>query len=61
MRDVRSVARSTRLRAEGGATAEEREVELRRSGLVSDWERIALEASAWVLARVAAGAAKGRG
>jgi hypothetical protein len=61
MPDMRSAARSMRLRAEEGATAEELDLELRRSALGSGAERIALEAYAWALVRVARRAAKGRG
>ena len=61
MRDMRSAARSMRLRAEEGAAAEQLEEELRRSGVASDAERIALEAYAWPLVRVATRAPKGGG
>jgi hypothetical protein len=61
MRDMRTATRLLRLRAEEGATAKELEDELRRSGLVSNVERIALEAYAWALVRVARRAAQGQG
>jgi hypothetical protein len=61
MHDMRSTARSMRLRAEEGATAEELDLGVRRSGVVSDVERIALEAYAWALVRVARRAAMGKG
>ena len=60
MHDMRSAARSMRLRAEEGAAPEELEEELRRSRLSSDVERIALEAYAWALVRVVGRTARGR-
>jgi hypothetical protein len=58
MRDMWSVARSMRLRAEEGATADELEVELGRSDLGSGVEGVALEVYAWALVRVAGRAAQ---
>ena len=63
MPDVQSVAQELRLRAEGSATREELEAELRGDRVLSlsGVERALLEVYAWALVRVGARAPEGGG